>query len=269
MVASPREPAYDRRRPAARALGGAASGGTTGRPPTRRSVAGGAAARIKRSFIWTHRWSSLVLGLALLVVTTSGVPLLYEQEITRAQHAERLHEAGRRADALLRRRRCRRPRRTTRRSRRSRSTSPRRLRRRELRERPRGSPSTRATAQVLGDFNRDEGLRRRALDDEPDDERPRLRAHLRGVRRLPVVAGRRRPRHRLARLRRRARHLGRADPRHHRPAAAVPRALGDLALVAGHQALRDGRARALAQGPLRARLRPAPGRRHDRACRCC
>jgi uncharacterized iron-regulated membrane protein len=35
----------------------------------------------------THRWSALVLGLVLLIVTTSGIPLLYEQEITRARHA--------------------------------------------------------------------------------------------------------------------------------------------------------------------------------------
>jgi len=36
----------------------------------------------------------LLLGLALLVVTTSGVPLLWEQEIVRAQHADAYQAAG-------------------------------------------------------------------------------------------------------------------------------------------------------------------------------
>jgi uncharacterized iron-regulated membrane protein len=45
------------------------------------------------AFVWTHRWSALVLSLGLLVVTTSGVPLLYEQEITRAIHSSAYEEA--------------------------------------------------------------------------------------------------------------------------------------------------------------------------------
>jgi hypothetical protein len=31
---------------------------------------------IKSATVWTHRWTALVLGLVLLVVCTSGVPLL-------------------------------------------------------------------------------------------------------------------------------------------------------------------------------------------------
>ena len=49
---------------------------------------------VKRGFVLTHRWSALVLGLVLLIVTTSGIPLLYEQEITRARHAAAYEEAG-------------------------------------------------------------------------------------------------------------------------------------------------------------------------------
>jgi uncharacterized iron-regulated membrane protein len=44
--------------------------------------------------VWTHRWSSLVLGLLLLIVTTSGVPLLYEQEIVHARHADAYDASG-------------------------------------------------------------------------------------------------------------------------------------------------------------------------------
>ncbi len=49
---------------------------------------------IKKATIWTHRWAALVLGLALLVVTTSGVPLVYEQEINRAKHSSAYEESG-------------------------------------------------------------------------------------------------------------------------------------------------------------------------------
>ena len=50
--------------------------------------------------MWTHRWSSIVLGLLLLIVTTSGVPLLYEQEIMHARHAD-AYDAGRPATLSL------------------------------------------------------------------------------------------------------------------------------------------------------------------------
>ena len=41
-----------------------------------------------RPLVFTHRWSALALGLALLVVVISGVVLLYEQEIDRVVHPE-------------------------------------------------------------------------------------------------------------------------------------------------------------------------------------
>ena len=49
---------------------------------------------VKRTFVWTHRWSAMVLGLALLVVTTSGVPLIYQEEIVQAQHSSAYEESG-------------------------------------------------------------------------------------------------------------------------------------------------------------------------------
>ncbi len=39
---------------------------------------------VKRATIWLHRWTSLVLGVVLLVVTTSGAVLVYEPELSRA-----------------------------------------------------------------------------------------------------------------------------------------------------------------------------------------
>ena len=65
-----------------------------GRAGGRGSGAGWRRRPVKRSFIWTHRWTSLVLGLALLVVTTSGVPLLYQQEIMHAKHSQAFSAAG-------------------------------------------------------------------------------------------------------------------------------------------------------------------------------
>jgi uncharacterized iron-regulated membrane protein len=44
--------------------------------------------------VWTHRWTALVLGLVLLVVCTSGVPLLWHEEIVRAQHPDAYRAAG-------------------------------------------------------------------------------------------------------------------------------------------------------------------------------
>ena len=43
---------------------------------------------IKRSTIWLHRWTSLVLGLLLLAVTTSGAILLYEPDLQRWLHGD-------------------------------------------------------------------------------------------------------------------------------------------------------------------------------------
>jgi uncharacterized iron-regulated membrane protein len=49
---------------------------------------------IKSATVWTHRWTALVLGLLLLVVCTSGVPLLWHEEIIHAQHPEAYRAAG-------------------------------------------------------------------------------------------------------------------------------------------------------------------------------
>ena len=49
---------------------------------------------IKKATIWTHRWSALVLGLLLVLICTTGVPLLYSAEINRATHAGAYDAAG-------------------------------------------------------------------------------------------------------------------------------------------------------------------------------
>ena len=41
---------------------------------------------LKRSTIWVHRWSALVLGLALLVITTTGAVLVYEPQLEHLAH---------------------------------------------------------------------------------------------------------------------------------------------------------------------------------------
>ena len=56
---------------------------------------------IKSTFIWTHRWISLAFGLVLLVITTSGVPLLYQQEIARSTHPAAYRTAGQPAKLSL------------------------------------------------------------------------------------------------------------------------------------------------------------------------
>ena len=56
---------------------------------------------VKSAFIWTHRWTSLALGLVLLAITTSGVPLLYQQEIARAQHEDAYATTGKPATLTL------------------------------------------------------------------------------------------------------------------------------------------------------------------------
>ena len=43
---------------------------------------------LRTSLVFTHRWSALVLGLALLAVVISGVVLLYSQEIDRVVHPD-------------------------------------------------------------------------------------------------------------------------------------------------------------------------------------
>ena len=54
---------------------------------------------LRTALVFTHRWTSLVLGLLLLVVVVSGVVLLYEQEIDRVVHPT-LHHATKSADPL-------------------------------------------------------------------------------------------------------------------------------------------------------------------------
>lgn len=63
------------------------SGGPASRPARRRPP-WWRRRLVKRSTIWVHRWLSLVLGLLLLAVTTSGAILVYEPEIQRWQHRE-------------------------------------------------------------------------------------------------------------------------------------------------------------------------------------
>ena len=50
---------------------------------------------LRRLFIVTHRWLSLVLGLVLLVITVSGSVLLYRPELQRAMHADAYDVSGR------------------------------------------------------------------------------------------------------------------------------------------------------------------------------
>jgi uncharacterized iron-regulated membrane protein len=47
--------------------------------------------RIRRVFEWTHRWLSLVLGIALLAITTTGAVLLYKTDLYELAHPG-LHE---------------------------------------------------------------------------------------------------------------------------------------------------------------------------------
>jgi uncharacterized iron-regulated membrane protein len=54
---------------------------------------------LRATLVFTHRWTSLLLGVALLAVVVSGVALLYEQEIDRVVHP-RLHQATSSADPL-------------------------------------------------------------------------------------------------------------------------------------------------------------------------
>lgn len=56
------------------------------RRPSRRRRPNGP---VGRAWVLTHRWASLVLGLLLLVETTSGAVLLYQPEINELVHPER------------------------------------------------------------------------------------------------------------------------------------------------------------------------------------
>ncbi|KAA0022229.1 PepSY-associated TM helix domain-containing protein [Antrihabitans cavernicola] len=54
------------------------------RPPTRRRVR---KRPLRRAWDYTHRWSALILGMFLVVETTSGAILLYNAELFRATHS--------------------------------------------------------------------------------------------------------------------------------------------------------------------------------------
>lgn len=41
---------------------------------------------LRTTLVFTHRWTALLLGIALLAVAISGVVLLYEREIDRLVH---------------------------------------------------------------------------------------------------------------------------------------------------------------------------------------
>lgn len=50
--------------------------------------------RVRRFFIVTHRWISLLLGIVLLAITTSGAILVYRPEIQRALHTQAYDVSG-------------------------------------------------------------------------------------------------------------------------------------------------------------------------------
>src|SRR5690349_14852407 len=45
-------------------------------------------ARLRRLLVWSHRWTALVLGFLLVVVSTSGALVVYAPELLRASNAE-------------------------------------------------------------------------------------------------------------------------------------------------------------------------------------
>ena len=50
--------------------------------PTRRFI------RSKQLLVWVHRWTALILGVVLVVVSTSGALVVYAPELLRASNAE-------------------------------------------------------------------------------------------------------------------------------------------------------------------------------------
>jgi len=57
-------------------------------------LSGGRRRPVRRLFIVTHRWISLILGVVLLAITTSGAILVYRPEIHRALHADAYEISG-------------------------------------------------------------------------------------------------------------------------------------------------------------------------------
>lgn len=69
----------------------AASGGTGGAGADRDGLGRRARRRAKRATVVTHRWLSLVLGLLLVVVTTTGAAVVYSPEWTRWTNSAAFH----------------------------------------------------------------------------------------------------------------------------------------------------------------------------------
>ena len=67
----------------------------------RRGLAGRPRRPWRRFMIVSHRWLSLVLGLVLLAITTSGAILLYRAEITRVTHQAAYDVSGKPAEVSL------------------------------------------------------------------------------------------------------------------------------------------------------------------------
>jgi uncharacterized iron-regulated membrane protein len=57
--------------------------------------------RVRRFFIVTHRWISLLLGIVLMAITTSGAILVYRPEIQRALHPQAYAVSGERATITI------------------------------------------------------------------------------------------------------------------------------------------------------------------------
>jgi uncharacterized iron-regulated membrane protein len=47
--------------------------------------------QVKRLLVWTHRWTALILGLLVVIVSTSGALVVYAPELLRASNAELFH----------------------------------------------------------------------------------------------------------------------------------------------------------------------------------
>ena len=74
---------------------------TTIRPARPKSSERRSRARVRRFMIVTHRWMSLLLGLVLLAITTSGAILLYRPEIQRTLSGDAYDASGKPATISL------------------------------------------------------------------------------------------------------------------------------------------------------------------------
>src|ERR1700761_6124628 len=46
---------------------------------------------VKRLLVWSHRWTALMLGVLVVIVSTSGALVVYAPEMLRASNAELFH----------------------------------------------------------------------------------------------------------------------------------------------------------------------------------